>query len=101
MENNATIEPISTSIPIIISEHQINQEDLKDSVSPKKNTRDKPLTRTKLVENKLVTYSLDDLGKIELAETHRNANRPLHVLGDLSENVNFVIVVIYLVKQKV
>ena len=89
MENNATIEPISTSIPIIISEHQVIQEDLKDSVSPKKNTRDKPLTRTKLVEKKLVTYSLDDLGKIELAETHRNANRPLHVLGDLSENVNF------------
>ena len=89
MENNATIEPISTSVPIIISEHQINQEDLKDTFTPQKNTRDKPLTRTRLVENKLVTYSLDDLGNIDLAEIHRDANRPLHVLGDLSENVNF------------
>ena len=89
MENNATIEPISTSIPIIISEHQVIQEDLKDTLTPQKNTRDKPLTRTKLVEKKLVTYSLDDLGNIDLAEIHRDANRPLHVLGDLSENVNF------------
>ena len=36
MENNATIEPISTSIPIIISEHHVIQEDLKDTLTPQK-----------------------------------------------------------------
>ena len=94
MENNNIItEPVSTSIPINVSEQQILQEDLKDSPSPHKNTRDRPLIRTTLVQNKLETYSLDDKGDPELAKKHRNANRPLKVLGDLSEdnieNINF------------
>ena len=88
--NNATTEAISTSIPIIISGQNEQKEILKDSQNLKKNTRDMPLMRTILVKSKLETHSLDDLGNHELAMKHRYANKPLKVLGDLSEDdVNF------------
>ena len=49
-----------------------------------------PLMRTIMVMSKLETHSLDDLGNHELAMKHRYANKPLKVLGDLSEDdVNF------------
>ena len=47
------------------------------------------LTTTKIVEKKVEDYSLDDLGKIENAEKHRSANRPLHKLNELTDYVNF------------
>ena len=54
------------------------------------NSRHKPLARTKFVKNKLETYSMDEIGKIEKAKNHRNANRPLHLIGEgLNDNVNF------------
>ena len=55
----------------------------------KNNSRQKPLTRTLFVKKKVETYSMDEIGKIINAKKHQNANRPLHVVGELNDNVNF------------
>ena len=82
----------SSSVPIQLSNNIHLQEELKDPPNNnnlKKSTRMKPLRRTYLVKNKVETYSLDELGTIENAEKHRNANRPLHVINEINYNVNF------------
>ena len=92
MEGNITQDQDS-AIPINISKPVITQEKLKDTpISEdfkKNNSRTRPLTRTLYVKNKLETYSLDELGKISNAKKHQEANRPLHVIGEINSNVNF------------
>ena len=82
-----------SSVPIALSKNVNHiQESLKDSPNlsqSRKNARSKPLARTYLVERKVETYSLDELGTIEKARMHRNANRPLHIISELNDSVNF------------
>jgi len=93
METFASTGDQNSQIPIIISKNlNYFQEELKDppdKPKPTKNSRSKPLTRTLFVQKKVETYSLDELGKIENAKKHRDANRPLHVLQEINNNVNF------------
>ena len=92
MEANITQDQDS-AIPINISKPIITQEKLKDPPnrenSMKNNSRLRPVNRTLFVKNKLETYPLDGKGTIENAKKHQNANRPLHVIGELNSNVNF------------
>jgi len=93
METYKSTDEQNSQIPIIISKNlNYFQEELKDPPNkPKitKNSRAKPLARTLFVEKKVETYSLDELGKPELALLHRKANRPLHALQELNNKVNF------------
>ena len=92
MEVNITQEQDS-AIPISISKQVFTQEKLKDAQSHadsrKNNSRARPFTRTLLVKDNIETYSLDESGTIEKARKHRDANRPLHVIGEINNNVNF------------
>ena len=95
MENNSNKEQDSMiQINTIVKSIDTVQEPLKTSGSQndiwKNNSRHKPLIRTLLVKKKLERYSMDEIGKIENARKHRNANRPLHLIaGGLNDNVNF------------
>ena len=92
MEDNPHSEKNYSAIPINIPDSIHLQESLRDSPKNnnlKKSTRAKPLTRTVLAQQKLEEYSLDEPGTIERAEKHREANRPLHVVGEINEKVNF------------
>ena len=95
MEINITKEHDSV-VPIntIVKSIDTVQEPLKTLESQidirKNNSRHKPLTRTLFVKNKVETYSMDEIGKIDYARKHRNANRPLHLIAEgLNDNVNF------------
>ena len=62
----------------------------KDEEINKNNPKEKrTLTRTMIVKNKVENFSLDDLGTIENAKKHRDANRPLHTIGEFTESVKF------------
>ena len=95
MEINITKEHDSV-IPInsIVKSIDTVQEPLKTLESQidirKNNSRHKPLTRTLFVKNKVETYSMDEICKIDYARKHRNANRPIHLIAEgLNDNVNF------------
>ena len=82
----------NSSIPITISRSLGHfQESLKDTPVKdlKKSTRAKPVRKTIVVKGKVETYSLDELGTIENAKKHQDANRPLHMLKELDESVKF------------
>ena len=78
-----------SNIPIQFdSNNQI--EELNDKNNDEKNLNSKQnLTRTMIVNKKIESFSLDDLGKIEYAKKHRSANRPLHKIKEFNSNVNF------------
>ena len=80
-------------IPIKTVSKTIDTEPLKTVGSiidfKKNNSRQKPLTRTLFVKRKVETYSMDELGKILKAKKHQNANRPLHQIGEINDDVNF------------
>ena len=78
-----------SNIPIQFeSSNQI--EELNDKNNDEKNLNSKQnLTRTMIVNKKIESFSLDDLGKIEYAKKHRSANRPLHKIKEFNSNVNF------------
>ena len=80
-----------TKVPFGTNESNQIVEGLKDAPTHElKNQMHKEgLTRTKIVEKKIEDYSFDDLGTIENAKKHRSANRPLHKLKELTDNVNF------------
>ena len=82
-----------SSVPIALSKNVNHiQESLKDSPNlsqSRKNARSKPLARTYFVAKKVETYSLDELGTIEKARMHRDANRPLHIINELNDSVKF------------
>ena len=79
--NNDSVLPINS---------QNNLDNKSINVDHRKSARSRPINRTILVQNKVETYSLDELGTIENAKKHRNANRPLHVIKEeLNSKVNF------------
>ena len=75
------------------NQYKINLEDLKD----KTQTKQKWLTKLRSANHKntnkklniKVDFNLEGLGSIELAKTHRDANKPLKKIKEFDEKVEF------------
>ena len=64
----------------------------KNVIQNENKSENKPKFIKKLIQantTKRKVFSLNDLGKISLAKIHASANRPLHKINDLTNEVNF------------
>ena len=82
-----------TTIPENIDENVISIEELKDKSEKsqiKRKLNDPIVPSTQIIKKNIEDFSLDSLGKIELAKKHSTANRPLHKLvNDFSSSIEF------------
>ena len=83
----------NTTIPENIDENVSSIEELKDKSEKsqiKRKLNDPIVSCTQVVKKNIGDFSLDALGKIELAKKHSIANRPLHKLeDDFSYDIEF------------